>query len=246
MRHTITISALAVSMGCAAPPVAAPSGGLEARGPLGLPAEAATPQFPRSTLQNRFVFEVGGAYWNELGSLSTAGSGFSPDQFAGFDRWGFNFDFSYEHQARIDRGNELTVGLEFGFSTFRNDGQGVFGDTSIDANQFRITPTAHLYFPVGDGVLLAPSVGIGAYYLGVFENDYYYGWWYNGHKLHDEWALGGFVGLNLDIEVGPSTDLRIDNRLHYAEFGRVDSLLPAQSSLDGPIYIIEIGIVTRF
>lgn len=206
--------------------------------------EASSPDDP-----NALTLAVGVAYWDELGELSTAGTGLTPDQLGEFDRGGLSFDLGYEHVVGHIGELPWSLGLEWGLAAFDNEGEGIdrFAD-SVGATWMHITPTAHVAVPLSDKVRFVPGIGLGAYYLSIDEYDQdFFGRSDDSRTLHDEWAFGGFVDLGFDFELfSDGTALRIDNEFHWMDFDQIDRLLPAESHVGGLVYALQLGLVFRF
>lgn len=251
----IAISAAALVGACAAPlppdlPLA-PQDRERVPRPVGAPPPPPVdaPPVRAHAARNAFGLSIGAAHWADLGSLSTAGSGLAPNQFGAFDDWGLAFDVGYERAIGEVFDAPFWLGIEWGVGSFGNDGQGVsrFSDR-LEAQWMRFTPTARLMVPIADGVQLVPGGGIGAYYLDFRELDRgFFGYTYDSRRIYDDWTFGGFAALGLELQVfGDGGSLRIENELHWLDFDGLGGLLPAETSVGGPIYVLQIGGVFRF
>lgn len=219
-----------------APPMPAPP----------LPLETLPAERPR----NYVDFMFGASYWGGLGDLDPSGVSPVPGQFTDFDKWGFAFDIGYDRVVASGAHSDWTLGLELGWNTFDNDGSGLASPYSdITAGMFYITPVTRWLLHLSDTVTIAPGVGAGYYGFSVVETEtYYYGWWwgYASRTLNQDSAFGGFVSLGLDFHLNEAAILRIDNKLHFVEFDGLQSLLPNETRVDGPIYTLEIGFALAF
>jgi hypothetical protein len=198
---------------------------------------------------NHLDIMFGGSMWNDLGNLDPRGVG-PPGHFGDFDDWGFAFDMGYDRVISGNEHGDFTLGLEFGWSTFENDGSGLISPYSeITASMFYVTPVVRWMWHLSRIVTITPGFGAGYYGFSIDEYDtYYYGWYwgYSGRTLNQDSAFGGFASLATDFHMSPTSAIRIDNKFHFVEFEGLDSLMPLADDVDGPIYTLEIGFVFSF
>jgi hypothetical protein len=219
--------------------------------PADQPGTSAEPWDPEAAPTSMSI-GLGAAYWDEIGSLSTAGTGLPTNSFGAFDRTGAYFDLGFDHVVGHLGELPWSLGFEFGIAGFENEGSGIspFSD-SLSATWYRFTPTARTYVPLGAGVTLVPGVGFGGSLLSIDEYDdaFSYGWGQvsSSRNLYEAWAWTAFVDLAIDFDLLDSgTVLRIDNEFHWQDFDALDRLLPAESGVGGLIYALQLELVLRF
>jgi hypothetical protein len=216
-----------------------------------LPATPHNGQQTQPARPSNYVdFMLGASYWNGLGNLDPTGVTPIPGGFGDFDRWGFAFDMGYDRVIKRGTKADWTLGLELGWSTFENDGNGLATPYStISSSFFYVAPVTRLLWHVSPTVTVSPGVGAGYYAFSIDEYDtYYYGWWwgYSGRTLNQDSAFGGFASLGVDFHLSPANAIRIDNKVHFVEFDGLESLMPNETTVRGPIWTIEIGFVLAF
>jgi hypothetical protein len=222
-------------------------------GPLAAPdataATAPVAQAPTPRPKNQVDVMFGASYWNDLGDLDTSG-GIVPNAVGDFDSWGWAFDFGYDRVVWSNRDVDMSVGIESGWSTFASDGRGFSGGASdISSSMWYLTPAMRWHFPLSRQATLIAGVGAGYYGFSIDEvSTYYYGWYYgyDARTLNQDDAFGGFASVAFDFDLAPGAAIRLDNKVHIVEFDGVDTLLPNESSVDGPIWTIEIGFAYKF
>lgn len=204
----------------------------------------------RERPRNHLDLMLGGSYWNDLGSLDPTGVGPVPGRFDDFDRWGFAFDMGYDRVVERAERADWTLGLELGFVSWHNDGTGLttpFSDITADMVYF--APTTRVMMQLSPWVTLSPGIGAGYYGLRIEEYEhYYYGWWSatDSRSLNRDGTFGGFASLALDFHASPVSAIRLENKLHFVRFDGLEALYPNETSVEGPIWTLELGLVVRF
>ncbi|HEX5053256.1 MAG TPA: hypothetical protein VFZ65_15885 [Planctomycetota bacterium] len=222
-----------------------------AESPVG-PDVAATqaPPGPAARAMNQLDLCIGGSYWSNLGDLDTNGAGIVPGAIGEFDTWGWALDLGYDHVVMRNRNFDWSLGLETGWSTFESNGRGVYSPSSdVTASMWYIAPATRWHFPLSPRSMVIAGVGVGYYGFAIDEvSTYYYGWWYgyDSRTLNEDGTIGGFASVAFDYDVAPGAALRLDNKVHFVHYEGLNSLLPNESSVDGPIWTFELGIVIKF
>jgi hypothetical protein len=200
--------------------------------------------------QNHLDIMFGASWWDELGDLDPTGVSPVPGRFGRFDDWGFAFDMGFDRVVASNERSDLTLGLEVGWSTFENDGSGLTSPYSdITASMVYITPAVRWMLHLSRIVTIVPGIGAGYYGFSIDEYEtYYYGYWwgYSARTLNQDSAFGGFASLACDFHLSPTSAIRIDNKFHLVDFDGLQSLMPREDDVGGPIYTLEAGFVFSF
>lgn len=207
-------------------------------------------QEPRSI--GAILYISGGAgYWPDLHHMQPDPSWYNPNAIGRPVRWGFNFDFGFELRAYKGERWDLFTGIEVGAvineneRSFKIEPDKSSSEARLLSTMIHVTPTIKL---VRRYEWLRPYIGAGAglYILNLsIETE-------TGQELNRELknnAFGGFVALGIDIPFKrtlPSFVLRLEDKVHYVDFGRLDHFSPESGRLTGPINVITVGLGLAF
>jgi hypothetical protein len=212
---------------------------------------------------NLFTVALGGALWPSLGNTDfgtsrTTGSGH-------MSSLGLAVETAYHrHMAHWERG-DLYLGAEFGAFIFSNHssvdttqpsgGQPTKGD--LDASVFYAGPS--LKFMMGEGRLkYFLGAGGGYYYLSLSESNEIprppctnFGPCSQTTHSLNKGTIGGYVSLGVDLiafdtQTGWNWRVRLEDKIHFVNFGSLDSFSPGAGNLSGPINVIQVGVVAGF
>jgi len=202
-----------------------------------------------------FAVATGVSYLPDLSAIEPHRALINPERFGRFDAWGFNLEVAYHRQLVQWDSADLYIGGDVGLFTHGNtkkfdvrffpSGETTQGE--IFARGFYLTPSAKVVLKRSHS--WRPFLGAGAgYYLldfvelivdplgGSFEAD----------ELFEQHAFGGYVSLGMDIPLssnGRGFSLRLEGKVHLVSFVSLDNFAPGSSNLNGPIHMIQLGIV---
>ena len=137
-----------------------------------------------------------------------------------------------------------------GWTTFESNSVCYYTPYSyITGNMWYVAPALRCHFEMSRSATMVVGIGAGYYGFAIDElTTYYYGWWwgYDSRTLSRDDAFGGFASVALDLGLSPNGGLRVESKVHFVEFNGIDSVLPNESSVSGPIWSFEIGYVFKF
>lgn len=214
--------------------------------------------------KNLSTLALGGALWPSLGNkeFGTTSAATHPGHVSS---GGLAFEIAYHrHIAHWERGN-LYLGAEFGAFIFNNKesgetpqsstGQPIKGD--LDARVWYVGPS--IKFMMGEGRFkYFLGAGGGYYQFDLSESDEIprppctnLGPCFETKRSLNRSAMGGYGSLGVDwvafhTESGWEWRLRLEDKIHLVNFGRLDSFSPGAGHLSGPINVIQVGVVAGF
>jgi hypothetical protein len=208
-----------------------------------------------SEAANRFYASLGAFHSPALQDVRTAATN------SGFDPWGFTTELGFSHLFGAGGGCQWGIGLETGLVLTDLDGgqRTVSWWTSEEGgtgSMFRLTPTAVLRVPLRDerspqSTALMLTAGCGYYALQVEANQQTVvlgipaG--YSYRELLDDSAFGGFVGIGVDVVHRTSgAGLLLEYEVHFASFDTNEQFVPPNGSIDGPMHILQVGVIWAF
>jgi hypothetical protein len=206
---------------------------------------AEPPTTPEPRTPSTLAFGIGVSYWPDVHDLDPAQSPFA-DQLGLFHTWGFELELGYHRRVARTAGTDLMLGVDFGVLSHENSRDldailfpsGVVIDGTLAANVLFLTPSVRWVvagsskwrFFVGGGVGYY-DVEFSQFLEDSFESD----------ELFDESALGGYACAGFDRRLSAKSArwrLRIENKVHFVDFGSTDSYAPGAGELEGPISTI--------
>jgi hypothetical protein len=213
--------------------------------------------------KNLLTLALGMAYWPSLGNkeFGTTSATNLPGHVSST---GFALETAYHrHIAHWERG-DLYLGGEFGVFTFNNSGSEDTTQPStspstgnLDARVWYAGPS--IKFMMGQGRVKYFLGGGGGYYqLDLTESNEVprptctsLVPCFDTKRSLNKSAIGGYVSLGLDLaafhtQSGWVWRIRLEDKVHFVNFGSLDSFAPATGNLSGPINIIQFGVVTGF
>ena len=218
---------------------------IESEGSTGEPAKTPPPakRFPRAML----TISLGAGYWPSLGKLEPDPAVFDPNSIGRPVPWGISIDFALDVRAHHWKDWDLFLGGEFGFllnenkKTFNPDPESSSLDARLLSSLLHLTPSVKL---VRHYEKVRPFIGagFGLYSLELSKKTE------TGaliEKKEDKSTVGGYVSLGLDIPLksdGLGWIVRIEDKVHFVDFGQLGPFTPGTQNLTGPINVFQIGI----
>jgi hypothetical protein len=177
--------------------------------------------------------------WSEAGDI---GSGdIQPFGGRSFDETGYGFELG----VHVPAGNgRFYWGGTLGVTGHDSNIPGFFTYEELQLSTFYIAPSAKLKMLDGEMFRLFLDAGAGFYSVSIAEyNSYCYYYYCSSYEYYDDDALGGFVGLSGDIDVGRRGGAYINFgvKAHYIDFDAPIEL-GLNDDLGGPIYQFQIGV----
>jgi len=178
-----------------------------------------------------FAFNLGAHTWPALADLESSFGG-------AFDSAGFDIDMGV-HVGDPHKDRWLW-GIDLGLFFTEGDISGLV--TSLDARGLYLVPSVKM--PVGDKKRFYLDAGVGLYMVDFAELDCgSYGPCLEVNEAWQSTTLGGYIGASIDLPLGDGRYfLTTAFRVHYANFGTPNGLGPSPGELNGPIFMLLIGI----
>lgn len=172
--------------------------------------------------------------WSDTGDIQ-------PVPGRNFDETGYGFELAVHVPAGEGR---FYWGGTLGVTGHDSNIPGFFRFEELQLSTFYIAPSAKLKLHDGEMFRMFLDAGAGFYSVSIAEYDSYCYYYYcSSYEYYDDDALGGFVGLSGDIDVGRRGGAYINFgvKAHYVDF---DAPLELGSSddLGGPIYQFQLGV----
>jgi hypothetical protein len=195
-------------------------------------------------------FLIGTSRWAGPGNLPALPAELA--KYGSFPVWGYNLEISGHRRITRIMGNELRIGGDLGL--FYRAGKKSIdatilpaGDTvpqTMNARGLYLTPSLRYVFGKTNEKLKPRwSTGAGGGFyafdivtmLGAMELDTYY----------RKYTFGGYVSGGVAIPVSsrhPERALLFEGKIHFVRFGNFESVTAGTTSLNGPIYIFQLGV----
>lgn len=170
------------------------------------------------------------ANWSNLGDIEPAGRG------GPFETDGFGYDAGIEGSVTRWGTSLVLVGFNLGMSGF---------NSNVYLEGFEDTSSLDLFYANGTATFRFGEKG-----EQYFDVDVGLGWYMASNMYIDCMAIpdcfqseinvsrpGGFLGISGAVWRG----LTLGARVHYADFGTIDSIGPDSGPLAGPIYTAYLG-----
>lgn len=193
------------------------------------------------------VLGLGGGYWPNLHNVVPNPNVFNPDAIGRPQPWGITIELSGHGRLAHWDNWDLFIGGDLGF--FNNENTKSFPTTPGSTETSRLlsqmiyfTPSMKLYYHTPH---IRPFIGAGAgvYLLELAARTEF------GTLLEqfvNKTAFGGYMsaGIDIPIKLSPQTGLvlRIEDKLHFVNFGSLGDFSPSSGSLTGPINMIQVCI----
>lgn len=220
-------------------PVAGPAALAVALGMLAGPA-AARAQTTETPDRGRVGISLGLGLWPDVGDLR-------PFLGGSFDDAGAAVDLAFHWPvARLGAATVLAggnVGGVFHDSSVR----GVQEGEDLQASAVYLVPSLKLAFGEPGGRQFYVDAGVGYYGAAIDEQEDDCFFSCDIYEYYDDEALGGFLGVSLDMPLGARTSgfyVTADVRAHFVDFDNPVEL-DSDSSLGGPIYTLQVGLAWR-
>ena len=182
-----------------------------------------------SNPEERMAVFMGVHDWSALGDLQSADEGsFRPD--------GFNLAVTWHRSMAEFQRTTLLVGGELGLFSNDSDIRGLIAELS--SRGMYLMPS--LKFALGRQRNFYLDAGAGLYVVDFAELDCDPGC----SELDVVWketAFAGYLGISADLRFGERWAVALEAKVHFVNFGEVTGLGPESQSLDGPIYMIQVG-----
>lgn len=213
--------------------------------------------------KNLIALAMGAGYWPNLHKVQPDPSVFDPNVFGRPNAWGINIELTYHRQIAHWRNKDLFLGADLGF--LNNENEKTFQERDMDSKTTRtvrearllsqliyLTPSAKLMFGQPRSWRWFAGGGLGLYGLELAAKDEF------GveverfaEKKVKKQAFGGYVSIGTDIPVFRSQSgwefrLRLEDKLHYVNFGDLGQFAPGSGDLAGPINMMQLGFVAGF
>ena len=202
-----------------------------------------------------FAVATGVSYFPNLSTIEPPRALINPEKFGRFDGWGFNFEVAYHRQLVQWDSADLYIGGDVGLFAHGNtkkfdvrflpSGETTQGE--IFARGFYLIPSAKVVLKRSHSWRPFLGAGAGYYLLDSAELiDDPFGGSFEADELFQQHAFGGYVSLGMDISLssnGRGFFLRLEGKVHLVSFVSLDNFAPGSSNLNGPIHMIQFGIV---
>lgn len=167
-----------------------------------------------------------------------------------FDSIGLGLGLGFHFAVRSFEAGDLLVGFDLSLSGVDSDIDGYF--STVMAQHMFLGASAKWLF--GESRKLSLDAGFGWHEVEIADMSTVF--WGIEETLWSGGRIGTWAGLSWDIgqrQPGSTGGLFIAARAHFVEFGKVRDegpvsapvLGPAAGTLDGPIYVLEIGYSGR-
>ena len=181
---------------------------------------------------SRLALLIGVNDWSGLGDLQAAGGGNFHSTGAILAAVGHRRVAEFEHST-------LLVGGEAGF--FRTDSNIPGLTTHLSAQGMYFIPSLKLALGRQRNIYL--DAGTGVYIVGFNEtgcDDFGCG---ELQELWEDSQFAGYLGIGADLRFNKSWALAFEAKVHFADFDTITGLGVGPQSLDGPIYLFQVGVV---
>jgi hypothetical protein len=206
---------------------------LTARAPVARAQQADAPEVP--------VFRIGGtlgpSIWPALADLD-------PDLGGDFDRTGFAAEIGVHAGGWKMGPAHLYLGADLGGAGHDSDVEGLVEREDLYASLLYVTPSLKARFASGAGASWTLDAGIGYYAVSVDEWEEDCDWDCDTWEYYDDSAIGGYLGIGVEFPLGSAQTplwLVASARAHFVGLDDPDEL-EAGGDLDGPIYVLSIGL----
>jgi hypothetical protein len=206
---------------------------LTALTPVALAQQADAPEVP--------VFRIGGtlgpSIWPALADLD-------PDLGGDFDRTGFAAEMGVHGGGWRIGPAHLYLGADIGFTGHGSDVEGIVEREDLYASLLFVTPSLKARFASGGRASWTLDAGIGYYDVSVDEWEEDCDWDCDTREYYDDSAIGGYVGIGMEFALGSTEKplwLVASAKAHLPGLDDPDEL-EAGGDLDGPIYVLSIGL----
>jgi outer membrane protein with beta-barrel domain len=205
---------------------------LGAMAPAALAQTAVAPAVPTF----RLGAAIGADIWPELGNL---------DPYLGgdFDKGGFALELSLHAGGWSVGPASVYLGADLGFLGNDSDVEGVVEGEDLQTSLIFFTPSVKAVFGSGR-VHWTLDAGAGYYGTSVEEWEDHCGWDCDTHEYYDDSTIGAHVGLGAEFSLSDSAEglrLSVGAKVHFVDFDEPTELAP-RGSLDGPIYVLTVGV----
>ena len=205
-----------------------------------------------SPKMNFYSAMLGASYWPALNDITPGTSVPDPNRFGEFRSWGFNMELSYHRLIKKYMGNDLRAGVDLGLFFHQNEkhfdttilpsGKTIRED--LNSRGFYLTPSLRWIMGLPGSPRFYLGTGAGFYLVDFVEQladglevDEYY----------EESALGGYLAGGLNIPLIRSHPeklaLCLEFKMHFINFGDLESFAPGAGDLKGPIYTFQVGLI---
>lgn len=179
---------------------------------------------------SRLALLIGVHDWSGLGDLQSADGG-------SFHSTGSTLAAVGHRRVAEFQRNTLLVGGEVGFFTNDSNIQGL--TTDLSANGMYIMPSLKLAF--GRQRNFYVDAGAGVYFVDFTETgcgDFGCG---EIQEIWQETKFAGYLGISADLRISEQWAVALEAKVHFVNFGTASGLGAEPQSLDGPIYLFQVG-----
>jgi hypothetical protein len=204
---------------------------------------------PETGPKGSIDFLIGVSRWAGPGGLTSLTSELA--KYGSFPVWGYNIEISGHARVNRIKGNELRIGGDLGIF-YRSGTQHIdvtihpaetTTQQTMDARGLYLTPSIRYVFGKSNEKL-KPRLNIGAgggFYafdivtmLGSMELDTYY----------RKYNFGGYISGGVAIPISarhPERSILFEVKTHFVRFGDFESVSAGTTTLNGPIFIFQLG-----
>lgn len=190
---------------------------------------------------------LGAAYWPDIHRVEPNPAIYDPVTIGQPNLWGISVELAGHIRVYSRNRWDLLLGADLGFVSMENTKSFDTPGTTPGTEKSRLltqliyfTPGVKLYYHTN---IARPFVGagIGGYGLELAARTE------RGAVIETfkkKGAFGGYVSAGIDIPIrigGFGLLLRLEDKLHWADFGSLGDFAPSSGSLTGPINTIHIG-----
>lgn len=185
----------------------------------------------------RFGGSMGLNLWPELGDLQ-------PFLGGDFEETGIAVELNLHGGGWAVGPARIYAGADLGIFGNGSDVRGIEEGEDLQASMLCLTPSLKAVFRGSDRVSWTLDGGVGYYDVSIdeWEDDCF--WSCDIYEYYDDSAIGGYLGLGVEWRLGgPDSQLRLTGsaKVHFVEFDEPTGLAP-NGSLDGPIYMLSVGL----
>jgi hypothetical protein len=179
---------------------------------------------------------LGAGLWPGLADLE-------PDLGGDFERTGFAGEVGLHAGGWRIGPADLYLGADFGFASHDSDVVGTAEREDLYASLLFVTPSLRARLGNGDRARWTLDAGAGYYRVSVDEWEDDCDWDCDTWEYYDDGAIGGYLGVGVEVALGSEIPfwLVASARAHFVGFEDPDEL-EAGGDLDGPIYVLSIGL----
>lgn len=185
----------------------------------------------------RFGGSMGLNLWQELGDLQ-------PFLGGDFEETGIAVELNLHGGGWTVGPARIYAGADLGIFGNGSDVRGIEEGEDLQASMLYLTPSLKAVFRGSDRFSWTLDGGIGYYDVAIdeWEDDCF--WSCDIYEYYDDSAVGGYLGLGVEWLLG-GADGRVrltgNAKVHFVEFDEPIGLAP-NGSLDGPIYMLSVGL----